>query len=85
MVAPDGISVAQWIAAGRQLAPDLKVTAIYGDGYAHDERPARELGALLGIVPVAISSPDEEIGHNTLFPMLVAGSLSDFLVKTLEL
>ena len=81
----DGVSIAQWITAGRQLAPDLRVVVTHGKGYERDERPANELAPLLGITPRVISSPHEEIGHNTLFPQLKDGRLGAFLVETLGL
>ena len=81
----DGTGVAEWISAGRRMAPDLRVKVICGAGYERDERSASGIAQLLGVIPIAVASPHEEIGHNVLFPQLVAGSLSGFLVDMLGL
>ena len=82
----DGTGVAEWISAGRRMAPDLRVEVVCGAGYERDQRTASEIGRLLGVIPIAMASPHgEEVGHNMLFPQLVAGSLSQFLVYMLGL
>ena len=80
----DGRLPAQVLQSLAERRPLPRMALLYGRESL--DRPAAE--AVAAIVPVTlfeITAPDQKVGHNALWPLLLQGRLGDFLAEHLDL